>query len=317
MGKWIGGHGLQKKRVHDCGFRGGGPCRIRCRGAALLAIGLAVVVSGSAQPSASERERQVKRLIEGVREAFLSGQFSEALSRSEHALEIAPANPHVNLAAARLQEGLREFEQASALYSRAIELDPTLASAYNGLGTVCFQLQQVDRAVRNFREYLRMRPDQVPYHWKLGIALYYAGEYEEAAKQFLRHHAVEPNDVETAFWHWLCMMRWQGREPADKNLLKVERDPRVPMMELYRLLQGAGTELDVLNALHADAPPPEALKNRRCYAHLYLGLYAEAMGDPKESLAHLYKAANEFFVPHFIGDIARVHLALRNSPTPP
>jgi lipoprotein NlpI len=41
-------------------------------------------------------------------------------------------------------------------------------------------------------------PDQAPYLWQRGIALYYAGRFDDCRRQFESHRAVNPNDVENA-----------------------------------------------------------------------------------------------------------------------
>jgi len=42
-----------------------------------------------------------------------------------------------------------------------------------------------------------------------------------------------------------------------------------------------------------------------------LGLYFEAIGDEKEAREHITKAAGEFRVNDYMGDVARVHKQLR------
>jgi lipoprotein NlpI len=51
------------------------------------------------------------------------------------------------------------------------------------------------------------------------------------------------------------------------------------MREILELFAGRGTPEAVLAA--AEKGPEPAVRNQRCYAHLYLGLHAEACGrDP-------------------------------------
>ena len=46
------------------------------------------------------------------------------------------------------------------------------------------------------------------------------------------------------------------------------------------------------------------------YAHLYLGLYHEALGDKKKARAHIDVAAKKHTSPHYMGDVARLHARL-------
>ena len=47
------------------------------------------------------------------------------------------------------------------------------------------------------------------------------------------------------------------------------------------------------------------LNRRRFYAHLYLGLYYESLGDPQRALRHL-TSATEHRIGHYMWDVARV-----------
>ena len=48
-------------------------------------------------------------------------------------------------------------------------------------------------------------------------------------------------------------------------------------------------------------------RNRQLFAHLYLGLYHEALGDESEARRNLVVAAERYPVTHYMGDVARVH----------
>src|SRR5262249_53996168 len=90
-------------------------------------------------------------------------------------------------------------------------------------------------------------------------------------------------------------------------ILKVGKDRRVPMMEVYELYRGALKPADVLAAAQAGDVPDAERKNRLFYAHLYLGLYYDIRGDAKEALEHLKLAAGKYRLEHYMGDVAQVH----------
>ena len=58
-----------------------------------------------------------------------------------------------------------------------------------------------------FDEVAKAVPDQAPQLWQRGIALYYAGRYDDCRRQFELHRTVNPDDVENAVWHFLCVAR--------------------------------------------------------------------------------------------------------------
>jgi lipoprotein NlpI len=155
-------------------------------------------------------------------------------------------------------------------------------------------------------------PSRDPYHWQRGLAYYYAGEFEKGVKQFERHQKVNGNDVENAVWHFLCAVKQQGGsiEKARKSLIPIQGDTRIPMKEVHDLFAGKGTVEEVLKAAE-QAASPLYRRNQLCYAHLYLGLYFEALGKKKKSLEHLKKAAVDFRMDHYMGKVAQVHFKVR------
>jgi hypothetical protein len=52
-------------------------------------------------------------------------------------------------------------------------------------------------------------------------------------------------------------------------------------------------------------------RNQLCYAHLYLGLYFEALGDNDKAKEHILKAAVDYKMDHYMGRCAQVHAKLR------
>ena len=146
-------------------------------------------------------------------------------------------------------------------------------------------------------------PDQAPYLWQRGIALYYAKRYDDCRRQFESHRAVNADDVENAAWHFLCVARAESPANARAALLPVGPDARVPMREVYQMFRGTLTPEQVLSAAGSQ---PGAL----FYAHLYLGLYFEALGMKDRALQHIKIAAADQFEPlgGYMHMVARVHL---------
>jgi lipoprotein NlpI len=119
--------------------------------------------------------------------------------------------------------------------------------------------------------------------------------------------------VENAVWHFLCVAKANGLARAKELLINIQEDSRIPMMQIYALYAGKGSREDVLKAAQGGNPNPSQLKGRLFYAHLYLGLYEEAVGNEKASLEHIRKAVQDYPQEHYMGDVARVHLKLREA----
>ena len=186
---------------------------------------------------------------------------------------------------------------------------PLTPAEYHQRGVQKFKAGQIKEAIADFDKFIELKPDQEPYHWQRGIAYYYADEYAKGRRQFELHQKVNPNDVENAVWHFMCVAREKSFEQARANLMPISGDTRIPMAEIYGLFAGKLQPADVLKAAEKTTNSTDPL----FYAHLYLGLYEEALGHSAESLEHIKKAAGEYAQPHYMGAVAKVHLKLRTS----
>ncbi len=164
-----------------------------------------------------------------------------------------------------------------------------------------FLAGRVEASVDGFDQVARARPDAAPQFWQRGIALYYVGRFEDCRRQFESHRRVNPNDVENAAWHFLCVAREQSPQAALEALLPVGRDTRSPMREIYEMFAGRMTPQDVLSA----ANDPRA----RFYAHLSRALYHDADGREQAAREEILRAAAERFsgVGGYMHGVAVVH----------
>jgi lipoprotein NlpI len=201
--------------------------------------------------------------------------------------------------------------------SRFLQLFAALALTVPGQAPADRPQAIFDRAVADFRSgriaesvvgfdtLAQLLPDRAPGLWQRGIALYYAGRYKDCRAQFESHRTVNPNDVENAAWHFACVARGETPEKARAALLPVGPDSRKPMREIYQMLRGALTPEQVLAA---GAGQIES----EFYAHLYLGLYFEALGSSGRALEHITAAAADRYAATggYMHTVARVHLEL-------
>ena len=176
-------------------------------------------------------------------------------------------------------------------------------------GVDAFYEAKPKESVAAFDKLITMVPDSKPQLWQRGLSLYYTGDFRAGREQFETHQTVNKADVENAAWHFICVARAENVEAARKALIPIEGDTRVPMKQVHELFAGKATVEDVLKA--AESGEGEALKNHRCYAHLYLGLYFEALGDVAKAKEHMLKAAKDFKMDHYMGKCAQVHVLLR------
>ena len=101
-----------------------------------------------------------------------------------------------------------------------------------------FAAGDIQAAATGFDRLVELRPDLMPQLWQRGIVLYYAARYDDCIAQFESHRTVNPNDVENAAWHFLCVARSESPEQAERALLPVGPDSRIPMRQVLRALFG-------------------------------------------------------------------------------
>lgn len=183
--------------------------------------------------------------------------------------------------------------------------DQAAAEAIFGRAVSDFERGRIDEAVAGFDKVAELLPEMAPQLWQRGIALYYAGRYEDCRQMFESHRTVNPNDVENAVWHFLCVARLESPEAAEAALLPVGPDGRVPMREVYQMFGGDLAPVQVMTAAG------DRLSGQ-FFAHLYLGLYFEAHGNGADALEHIAAAAADRFarVGGYMHMVARVHLGL-------
>lgn len=163
------------------------------------------------------------------------------------------------------------------------------------------QRGRVAESVAAFDDLVRLAPGAAPQLWQRGIALYYAGRYGDCRAQFESHRTVNPNDVENAAWHFLCVARGESVEKAQEALLPVGPDSRAPMREIYEMFRGVRSPAQVIAAAGNAA-------GAQFYAHLYVGLYYEALGNQPLAKEHIAIAASDRFaaVGGYMHDVARI-----------
>ena len=84
------------------------------------------------------------------------------------------------------------------------------------------------------------------------------------------------------------------------------KDPRVPMMEIDALYRGQGDVDEVMAAVDRGSPSDNDRKGRLFYAHLYVGLYWEALDQSEKAKTHLL-AADQLEIPNYMWYVAHSH----------
>jgi len=255
-----------------------------------------------------------------VKQIFLSSfvvalvPFILAASSIAEEKDKAPAIDESALEKAAQEKDLDAIIKLTAGAEKGSQYESLRARAFQMRGVENFYDAKIKESIADFDAYLAIVPEEDPHHWQRGLSYYYAGAYEKGVAQFERHQTVNSQDVENAVWHFICAVRApEGTvEKARKDFIDIKRDSRVPMAEIHQLFEGTGSEEAVLKSANSGTPEnSEARKNHLCYAHLYLGLYFEALGEDKKAKMHMVKAAVDYKMDHYMGKTAQVHAKVR------
>ena len=165
-----------------------------------------------------------------------------------------------------------------------------------------FLAGRVTESVVGFDRVVALAPQVAPQLWQRGIALYYAGRYQDCRAQFESHRTVNPNDVENPAWHFMCLAKAESPAKARAALLPVGPDQRSPMREIYQMFRGTMTPDAILKSAGNDP-------SSRFFAELYVGLYYDATGDRTRAIEHLRRAADPQYdaVGGYMHRVAQLH----------
>lgn len=172
------------------------------------------------------------------------------------------------------------------------------------VGDIYLRAGKPKKALEQFEAYLETAPGQLPFLWQRGIAQYFVGDFKGGVKQFEVHRTVNPNDVENAAWHFLCLAKADSFEKAGQMVLPAPGDRRLPMTEVQQMLSSGDTQ-SVIDKIEAQTGPANK-REAEFYGYFYLGLYADAKGNRETALDWMQKSAKE--APRgYMGDVARVY----------
>ena len=238
-------------------------------------------------------------------------------STAEEQVDSDAVNKLISIALEAFSAG--RYQEALESASELCKLQPNNLRYQRLLGETAFAAGQFDKCVAAYDQVIRIDPRVEPQLWQRGLALYYADRFADGVSQFETHQTVNSQDVENAVWHLLCAARISDVDQARKKLIPITGDTRVPMSQIYEMFAGRMTPDDVLKTAQAPSPrAPEGsgqAKLQLYYAHLYTGLYHEMLGDPQATITSLKKAEaiNPMGKTNFMGQVARVHLKLRET----
>jgi tetratricopeptide (TPR) repeat protein len=142
---------------------------------------------------------EMERLYVDYYHYLLSGEYEQANVVLDEMAEKYPDDIRSVLVRAQRAWADGDEEQATKLYERALELDPSKVMSHNQLGYLYLKEGDYDTAIANLRRYAYYAEDQPNPHDSLGEAYEAAGMYEEAIQEYLKALEIRPSFYHSAY----------------------------------------------------------------------------------------------------------------------
>jgi tetratricopeptide (TPR) repeat protein len=91
---------------------------------------------------------------------------------------------------------LNQLDKAQKQYARALKLRPRYAEAQNNLGTVYYATKGYRRAIDAYRKALLIQPDSASFHMNLGTAYFARKKEKDASAEFQKALELDPDVFE-------------------------------------------------------------------------------------------------------------------------
>lgn len=145
------------------------------------------------------------------------------VARAQAALTADPRNVERIIQLGIAQSGARQFREAIQTYSRGLELAPNNALLYRWRGHRYLSVRDFDRATADFTRGARLDSTIYGIWYHLGIVRYVRGDFEGAAEAFARGQRIAPDAGELAGstdWLWMALMRAGKTSQAQQMLAR-------------------------------------------------------------------------------------------------
>ena len=180
-------------------------------------------------------------------------------------------------------------------FSKALELNPRLAVAYEKRGLHYYFQEKYDKVIEDFTHYIRLVPNKADAYRMLGMAYLKIGNYEKAIANFDKAINLAP-EMSAAFGYRAEALRMNYKlneaiEDANRAIA-LGSDPQV-LSDIYRTRAKAYQELGEEISANADFKSAEDI-DPRYVLYRYLSGYIELQDIRKAGLVYMIGMAFVF-----------------------
>lgn len=200
-------------------------------------------------------------------------------------------------------------------FIQALNLDPSLADAYNFLGIYYTQSGQYNNAYEAFDSVLELSPEYDYAYLNRGIAQYYGGRNDLATTDIQTFYQADKSDGYRALWLYLVesvddINQARGTLLSNRSQLQDNTWPAA-LVDFYL---GKLSSSQLLSAAAKDIDHPSKYSDRLCEAYFYMAKIAQQQGNEQQALNYfkLTLATNIYdFVEHRYARLELSRLATR------
>ena len=184
----------------------------------LLRLGAGLVLAAAAASPALAQSLQYRSPAGAEYRALAD---TGPVARAAAALAAEPRNVQLALQLGLAQSGARQFREAVATFTRALEREPDNATLLRWRGHRYLSLRELDLALDDLARGAQLDSTIYGIWYHLGVAEFARGNFDAAAKAFARSQKIAPDAGELAGstdWLWMSLAR-AGRLDEAKAML--------------------------------------------------------------------------------------------------